>query len=399
MRAVAWSKDLAKRVKASEQPIYEQRPGSSPFPPISCNPLVTIIVPSYKQGDLIEETILSILRQDYKSIELIVADGLSNDNTLEVLRQYESDSRTRWISEPDSGPHAAINKGLKLARGELIGVQSSSDTYQPGAIREAVQQFNSDPLLALVGGFVQVIDKEGFATGEIWQLPMDKPVITIDEVLRFKDYPGMQSSFIRADLALAIGGFDEELQSCHTIFYLRYMLEALRIGAHLRRVPKIWGNFRIHPNHRSKRPSVEGLPYGRERNLACRRMAQRYKGYLTREQIRLLHGTGYYSEVHYGVLDGHEILRTVPAFLGYLWLGGHPRKSKKLWFYLVWNMLSNNLIGLIRGLFERRFPSVFEALRSLKHSIYRTRGERSLVAVVPEDSQPHVQVDTRWYLP
>ncbi len=74
-------------------------------------PLVSIITPSYNQGQYIEETIKSVLSQDYPNIEYIVMDGGSTDNTLNILRKYSN--RIKWISEPDKGQSDAINKDLR----------------------------------------------------------------------------------------------------------------------------------------------------------------------------------------------------------------------------------------------------------------------------------------------
>jgi len=81
-------------------------------------PLVSIITPSYNQGIFIEETIHSILDQNYPNIEYIVIDGGSTDNTLEILKKYRG--QLKWISEKDKGQSDAINKGFRMAKGEIL---------------------------------------------------------------------------------------------------------------------------------------------------------------------------------------------------------------------------------------------------------------------------------------
>ena len=105
-------------------------------------PLVTIVTPSYNQGRFIEETILSVLNQDYPNIEYIVMDGGSTDQTLEILRKYEE--RVTWFSEKDKGQTDAINKGLRLAKGEILAYLNSDDTYLPGAVTRAVRYLTSE---------------------------------------------------------------------------------------------------------------------------------------------------------------------------------------------------------------------------------------------------------------
>lgn len=121
--------------------------------------LVTVITPSYNHGRFIEETIKSVLTQDYPLIEYIVVDGGSSDNTLEILHRYAD--RLSWISEPDHGQSDAINKGFRMARGELLAWLNSDDTYEPGAVSKAVNAFRDNPNLALVYGHGGIIDEKG----------------------------------------------------------------------------------------------------------------------------------------------------------------------------------------------------------------------------------------------
>jgi glycosyltransferase involved in cell wall biosynthesis len=92
-------------------------------------PLVSIVTPSYNQGEFIEDTILSVKNQDYPNIEHLVVDGGSTDNTLEILRKYENQYNLRWISEPDEGQSDAVNKGFRIARGDIVGWLNSDDVY------------------------------------------------------------------------------------------------------------------------------------------------------------------------------------------------------------------------------------------------------------------------------
>ena len=94
--------------------------------------LLSIVVPSYNQGAYIRETLDSIFAQDYRPIEVLVLDGASKDETVEILRSYDA-PELRWWSERDRGVVDAVNKGLARASGEIIGIQSSDDTYLPGA--------------------------------------------------------------------------------------------------------------------------------------------------------------------------------------------------------------------------------------------------------------------------
>lgn len=91
-------------------------------------PRLSIVTPSYNQGQFIEETIRSVLLQNYPNLEFIIMDGGSTDGTVEILKKYES-WLTYWVSEPDRGQSHALNKGIERATGEWIGWQNSDDVY------------------------------------------------------------------------------------------------------------------------------------------------------------------------------------------------------------------------------------------------------------------------------
>ena len=99
-------------------------------------PLVSIITPSFNKGLYIEETIASVLNQTYENIEYIVIDAVSTDQTHSILKKYETD--LKWISEPDKGQSDAINKGWRIAKGDIIAYLNADDTYLPEAVASAV---------------------------------------------------------------------------------------------------------------------------------------------------------------------------------------------------------------------------------------------------------------------
>jgi len=125
-------------------------------------PLVSIITPSYNQGDFIEETILSVKNQDYPNIEHIIVDGGSTDNTLDVLKKYEGTYNMRWISEPDEGQSDAINKGINMASGDIIAWLNSDDVYFfTHSVSEVVDFFRKDKTTDVVFGDLAYIDRKG----------------------------------------------------------------------------------------------------------------------------------------------------------------------------------------------------------------------------------------------
>ncbi len=120
-------------------------------------PLVSIITPSYNQGEFIKETIESVLNQDYPNIEYLVIDGGSTDQTVDILKSYGN--RITWVSEKDEGQADAVNKGISAAHGSIIGWLNSDDTYLEGAISIMVKYFKNHPTTDMVYGEGYYIDK------------------------------------------------------------------------------------------------------------------------------------------------------------------------------------------------------------------------------------------------
>jgi glycosyltransferase involved in cell wall biosynthesis len=120
--------------------------------------LVSIVTPSYNQSRYLEQTLRSVLEQDYPSIEYFVMDGGSNDGSVAIIQKY-AEKLTGWISEKDKGQADAINKGLRQTRGEIVAWLNSDDYYLPGTIARAVQAFAQNPQVGLVYGNVLSVDE------------------------------------------------------------------------------------------------------------------------------------------------------------------------------------------------------------------------------------------------
>lgn len=171
-------------------------------------PLVSVITPSYNQGKFIEQTIQSVLGQDYGNIEYLVIDGGSTDNTLSIVRKYEK--RLTWVSEPDNGQTDAINKGFSRAKGDILCWLNSDDTYEPGAISRAVAYFLEHPDVMMVYGEGNEIDVNG---GLIKRFPATQQY-DLWKLIHVWDYILQPTTFFRKNIFREIELPDTSLNWC-----------------------------------------------------------------------------------------------------------------------------------------------------------------------------------------
>ena len=110
-------------------------------------PRISVVVPSYEQGEYLEQALRSLLLQGYPDLELLVVDGGSQDSSVDVLRNYES-YLDFWVSEADRGQTHAINKGFERATGEVLGWLNSDDILLPGSLERIGAAFARDAEMA-----------------------------------------------------------------------------------------------------------------------------------------------------------------------------------------------------------------------------------------------------------
>jgi glycosyltransferase involved in cell wall biosynthesis len=126
--------------------------------------LVSIITPSYNQAIFLERTIHSVLNQTYPEIEYFVVDGGSQDDSVNVIHKYQ-DKLKGWVSEKDQGQTDAINKGFAMANGDILAWINSDDTYEPDAIKLAVEYLEAHPEVGLVYGDTKFINEKDEVIG------------------------------------------------------------------------------------------------------------------------------------------------------------------------------------------------------------------------------------------
>jgi glycosyltransferase involved in cell wall biosynthesis len=245
---------------------------------MSNGPLVSIVTPSYNQAAYLEQTLQSVLAQDYASIEYLVVDGASTDNSVDIIRRY-ADRLAWWISEPDAGQAEAINKGLKRSKGEIVAWLNSDDLYLPGAIAQAVAAFQADPELGMVFGDAITIDAGG--------KPINKLIFGdwgLEELVRFRIIC-QPAVFMRRSVLEDTGYLDP---SYHLLLDHQLWIRIARI-APTRHISALWAAARHHPE--AKNVALAGK-FGQEtiQILQWMRTQPELTGLIDRENSHILGG-------------------------------------------------------------------------------------------------------------
>lgn len=168
-------------------------------------PRISVVTPSYNQGQFIEETIRSVLGQGYPNLEYIIMDGGSTDNTVEIIKKYES-KITFWTSEKDRGHAHAVNKGWVMATGEILGWINSDDYYMPGAFHRVAEAYMRGGR-GLIYGDCQVADEHSTIR------PGKKNMADYGLIRLLTEYTMPQPAvFVTKDFTNEIGMLDEDLR-------------------------------------------------------------------------------------------------------------------------------------------------------------------------------------------
>jgi glycosyltransferase involved in cell wall biosynthesis len=213
---------------------------------LSSLPLVSLVTPSFNQAAFIERTLLSVQAQDYPRIEHIVIDGASTDRTGDVLRRYAA--RVRVISEPDGGQADAINKGFRLAQGEIFAWLNADDLLLPGAISAVVRFFQANPHISFVYGDVLAINAQDRTYG----IRAHVRQTDYDDLLTNGDFIVQPAAFWRASLWREVGELDTTLH--YTMDYEYWLRAAQRTT--LRYIPVVLAAERLHGGAKTARGSL-----------------------------------------------------------------------------------------------------------------------------------------------
>ncbi len=206
-------------------------------------PRITVVTPSYNQGNFLRETIESVLNQDYPNLEYFIVDGGSTDDSVGIIREYE-DRIDWWVSEPDEGQSDAISKGFERATGQLIGWLNSDDVYFPGALMRIGEAYAESPGASVYAGAIAV-GKQGDGGIRKCSAPVRaSSFFSRYGLLAF----GQQSSFFNAGVYRQVGGLRKDI-------YMRMdgdiMYRLLRHNPKSEVVDSLIGFFRWHETTKS----------------------------------------------------------------------------------------------------------------------------------------------------
>lgn len=203
---------------------------------------ISIVTPSFRSGSYIEETIKSIVEQNYPQLEYIIQDGGSDDETVSILKRYE-DSLQGWESIRDKGQAHAINLGFAKTHGEIMAWLNADDLLLPGTLEYVDQFFRANPEVDVVYGHRVLVDADSQEIGR-WVLPPH-----CHHTITWHDFIPQETLFWRRSLWEKAGArVDDEMQFAMD---WELILRFRQAGANFVRLPRFTGVFRVHPDMKS----------------------------------------------------------------------------------------------------------------------------------------------------
>jgi glycosyltransferase involved in cell wall biosynthesis len=193
-------------------------------------PKISVIVATMNRAQYLKRMLDKLFEDDYPNLEVIIIDGASKDNTVEIIKSY-GNKITKWVSEPDDGEYFAFNKGLKMATGEIIKPMTDDDILRTGSFKLAADYFDSHPHISIVFGQAYYwINRNGTYEFIRESKATDPSLLTFKDWLREKHQLPSPSVFIRRTVFDKIGCFSTEFICGDTEFWVRAALAGLKMG-------------------------------------------------------------------------------------------------------------------------------------------------------------------------
>lgn len=197
-------------------------------------PKISIVTPSFNQGKYLEETIISILSQDYPNLEYIIIDGGSTDNSLEIIKKYKNHLKY-WISEPDKGQADAINKGLVHCTGDIFNWINSDDLLAPNALKVIASLYNENTTIA----------------GKVFNFYEDNPSLndfTQNQNLEFDKFLKLESIYHQPGIWLNLQSIKQTKLNINSNYYFDFFfyLTHFKSKPALSYTNEVLAHFRVH---------------------------------------------------------------------------------------------------------------------------------------------------------
>lgn len=206
-------------------------------------PRVSIVTPSFNQSKFLEETIRSVLLQNYPNLEYFVIDGGSSDGSVAIIQKYAS-WLSGWVSEKDLGQGHAINKGFKKSSGEILAWINSDDTFCPNTIINLIEYFKTYPNFDIIYGECNCIDEYDQILGKIANSNFN-----LKKQMTGRNLLLQPSTFFKRKTFVDIGGIDVTLKYIMDYdLWVRMLISGCQIEA----IPLVLSNYRIHPESKTK---------------------------------------------------------------------------------------------------------------------------------------------------
>jgi glycosyltransferase involved in cell wall biosynthesis len=218
---------------------------------MNSNIKISVIVPSYNQGEFIENIIQCVINQDYSNWELIIQDNASTDSTESICNKFASiDSRITFVSENDKGYADAVNKALERATGQIGIIQSSDDFFaSPHVFSDVIKIWKLNPDLIILSGLAVMVNEKF----EHLDIQKNKPSFISPEQIYMGHYFNQSATFFSIQCAIDINKLDVDVDMvADTDFWIRLSCQSPKaLVNRFLQVSNIWGGVVVQPNQRS----------------------------------------------------------------------------------------------------------------------------------------------------